>query len=114
MTLRDEAMGLVALLPNPQKYDGKLKALLDASEQANARIADLKVAELGAAKKLEVAETLLASLTAQADEISVSNAAATAQIEAAKNDLARREAELLELKQQHAAQVARTAGAYEP
>jgi chromosome segregation ATPase len=104
MTLREEAMGLVALLPNPGKYSEKLATLLAAVENANATIADARAAELGAAKKLEVAEALLQSLTDQTDVIQAANEAAAAKLEASENDLARRVGELEAAKQQHSNQ----------
>jgi hypothetical protein len=109
MTLREEATELVKILPNPGKYSEKLTALLAAAENANAALAALKAAEdakaMAMAARLEEQVNLLASLTAQSDEIANANASATASRVAAENDLARRVGELETAKQQHADKV---------
>ena len=111
-TLREEATALISILPNPGKYSEKLTALLAATENANAALADLKAAEnakaTATAARLEQQENLLALLTAQSDEIANANAAAAASRVAAENDLARRVGELETAKQQHADEVARS------
>jgi hypothetical protein len=98
MTLRDEAMALVSLLPNPAKYSSKLEAVLVAKAEAEAALAALKAAEnekaTATAARFEEQENLIASLSAQSDEIAAANAAAAASRVAAENDLSQRVAEL--------------------
>jgi outer membrane murein-binding lipoprotein Lpp len=112
MTLRDEALSLVSLLPNPQGYSEKLGQLLAAKAEADAAIANAKAVEKATsettAAKLEASTALLQALTAQSDELENKNSAARAKIEAAETDLARRESELDVTRQQHAAEVARS------
>jgi hypothetical protein len=44
-TLRDEAMTLISLLPNPQKYTERMQEILTAKQEADAAIAAAKAAE---------------------------------------------------------------------
>jgi chromosome segregation ATPase len=106
MTLRDEAMALVSLLPNPAKYSLKLEAMLAAKQEADATIAAAKAAENSSAERIAVAETVLASLNEQADALKSAQEAAEGKLASAEADLARRLGELEAAKVAHAAAVA--------
>jgi chromosome segregation ATPase len=108
VTASSEALALVALVANGPKYRERLQELSQKQAEADAAVANLKVAEKASAEKLEVAEALLGSLTAQTDEIQAKNAEHAAKIASAETDLSRRVSELETAKQQHAGQVAQS------
>jgi chromosome segregation ATPase len=108
MTASSEARAMIALLPDAKKFAARLEELIAATEQANAAVANLKLQEQATSSKLEVQETLLASLQAQTDELAAANAAAAASRVAAENDLARRLGELETAKAAHADEVKRS------
>ena len=103
-----EARAMIALLPDAKKFAARLEELIAAKTEADTATANLKAAETATAAKLEVQETLLASLQAQTDELAAANAAAAASRAAAENDLSRRVAELETAKVAHADEVERS------
>jgi ribosomal protein L13E len=115
--LQEEAMSLVALLPNPQRYNEKLNQLLAAKAEAETAIANLKLQEKATAEamtsKLQIQENLLGMLQGQTDEIEAARAEAAAKMAAAEADLERRVSEFSTAKQQHADEVARTLQIFE-
>jgi chromosome segregation ATPase len=108
MTASTEALAMIGLLPNGEKYRARLDELVAATQKAEAAIANAAAVEKSSADKLAVMETLLASLSAQADEITTANAEAAASRVAAENDLTKRASELEAAKVAHAAEVARS------
>ena len=111
-TLQEEAMNLVGLLPNPQRYSEKLNQLLAAKAEAETAIANLKLQEKATAEamtsKLQAQENLLGMLQGQTDEIEAARATAAAKMAAAEADLSHRAGQLDVARQQHAAEVARS------
>jgi predicted component of type VI protein secretion system len=111
-TLQEEAMNLVGLLPNPQRYSEKLNQLLAAKAEAETAVANLKLQQIATAEamtsKLQAQENLLGMLQGQTDEIEAARAAAAAKMAAAETDLSHRASELEAAKVAHAAEVARS------
>jgi hypothetical protein len=108
-TLQEEAMNLVGLLPNPQRYSEKLNQLLAAKAEAETAIANLKLHEKATAEamtsKLQAQENLLGMLQGQTDEIEAARATTAAKLAAAEADLSHRTGLLDVARQQHADEV---------
>jgi chromosome segregation ATPase len=106
MTASSEALALIGLVADAGKFSAKLQELAAATEASEKAAKALEAAEKASAAnmaaKLEVQETLLASLTAQTNEITERNVAAEAKLAAREKEVAEREAAVTEREQKTA------------